>query len=290
MARRQVAPVSPKPEGSPQTCALSPLRIAIFGQYKTGTTAVFFCLKREMPAGTIDLFEKDRLTREATAGGASVLAKVILNSEAEAAQGFYPDFEVFDKRIYIVRDLRDWVVSGTLFSITQNRAILDNPQAVRAYMDLIRRKEDDPKSVAILDILEYLQVSRGQSLEGLLHWLGGQMSWLEAFETDGPDCFCLRYEDFVDNRLDALSDYVGLPLRPDPKVDTVFSHVARTRSYGNWRHWFTPRDVDCFRPLLAPYLNRHGYDAAWDLAARPRIDPAHCSHYVERLLRRNRRE
>ena len=260
-------------------------RIAIFGQYKSGTTAIYSCIKNEMPEDTIGVFEKHSL-KPAEKSKARVLAKVILDSGAAQADVFFPDFHDFDKRIYIVRDLRDWIVSGTLFSLLQTKGIYGNPVALDHFLGLIRRKQENPASVATLDILEFVQKHHGRSVPEMIGWLGHQLNWMQAFETHAPDCFTLHYEDFVENRLRDLSNHLGLLLKPDVRVASKFSYVERTRSSGNWRHWFTPKDVDAFRPVFAPYLRRHGYGDDWDLAPQPRIAAADSTEYVVRLLDR----
>jgi len=45
------------------------------------------------------------------------------------------------------------------------------------------------------------------------------------------------------------------------------------------------QDVAHYRPLLADYMRRYGYDDDWAIAAEPCIRPEECSEYVLRLVR-----
>jgi len=64
---------------------------------------------------------------------------------------------------------------------------------------------------------------------------------------------------------------------------------ARTKSYGDWRNWFTEEDVRIFEPLFAPYMELVGYEATdWALAPEPVVDPATASRYMRRIAAEGR--
>ncbi len=87
-----------------------------------------------------------------------------------------------------------------------------------------------------------------------------------------------------------IASYLGVPLGPEPAaVPAAFRRVARTCARGDWQNWFTPEDVECFRPRLTPYLVHNGYGTDWTLPERPRILPAHGSEHVARLVGERRR-
>ena len=64
--------------------------------------------------------------------------------------------------------------------------------------------------------------------------------------------------------------------------------MVRTKGYGSWRSWFTPEDVAVLRPMLQPYLDRYYPGADWNLDPSPKLDPAHGSVYVKRLISEQR--
>jgi hypothetical protein len=100
----------------------------------------------------------------------------------------------------------------------------------------------------------------------------------------------LRYEDFVDNRTEALSAYIGFHVDAQVDVDPKWHRVTRTKSHGNWKHWFTPADDNLARTAFAEYLETFQYDD-WNKPPIQIIHPDHSSKYVERVveeaLRRN---
>lgn len=100
-------------------------QIAIFGQYKTGTTALFYQLLGALPPDTHTLFEPMRY--EAGRGRASaVLAKVILALYDGPNKVCYEDFLGFPHKILLLRDPRDRIVSGTLFIVQQSPHIYED--------------------------------------------------------------------------------------------------------------------------------------------------------------------
>ena len=97
-----------------------------------------------------------------------------------------------------------------------------------------------------------------------------------------PDVFILRYEDYVDGKLEAVNKYLKLNLTIADKVPE--KRVVRSRAYGNWKNWFTPEDIDYFRSSYLTYMNQFGYPDTWDLNDVPVIDPETSSRYVRRLI------
>jgi hypothetical protein len=69
------------------------------------------------------------------------------------------------------------------------------------------------------------------------------------------------------------------------RVDDIpEKRVIRSKSYGNWKDWFTPSDVDFFRPLVIEYMQMFGYHDTWELNSNPYIDPSINSQYVMKLI------
>lgn len=273
------------------------MRIVIYGLSKTGTSALFYKVKNSLPAGTIALFEPSsygRLDRvrerfAATLGGRSdlhVLAKVL-------PLGVRPvrirDFGSFERQVLIVRDPRDRVVSMLLYWAHRARfAESDNDAAV--YLDLLRRKEAEPKSVSLGQLAQaFLELDGSdRSFSGWVERWGNDVSGALRFHEERPHVFLFRYEDMVEGRFAALESFLGIRLDGAATVDPAFGRVVRTKSYGGWRNWFTEADVANFAAALQPYLDHYYPAADWCLSAAPRIEPEHGSGYVERLLNERR--
>jgi len=265
-------------------------RIAIYGQYKTGTTALYYLIKNSLSADPRALFEPREYLQESGDEFRDIVAKVILGvpyCEAEPVR--YETFRDFARQIYVVRDPRDWLVSGTLFLIQQESAVYDDDELLSTVFDLLVQKERHPLQVSICRILEkILTALPGFSLKTTTEWITGQHRWLFDFEDRLPDCFLLRYEDFVDRQLFELQEYLGFALTGSVRVPPIHDHVVRTKGYGNWRHWFTPEDVAYFKPVFEAYIERYDYSTDWSLHVHPVIRPEHCSAYVRRTVEKKR--
>jgi hypothetical protein len=268
------------------------VKIVVFGQYKTGTTALYYRIKNSLAGEVHGLFEAVEYAEAPGDADRHVLAKVILRApETPDPRGVsrYETFMPFDRRLYLLRDPRDWLVSGTLFLIQQQREVYEDPERLGHVMTLLAQKESAPRSVPLSRVLaEVLSATPGQSLDALLGWIGRQQAWLARFEADLGEHHRVRYEDLVDDRVAALADYLGFALTGSAEVAPEHDHVPRTRGYGNWRDWFVEEDVDRFRPLFQPYLERHGYPPEWRLAASPVVRPEHCTQYVARVVAKRR--
>lgn len=274
------------------------MKVVIFGLAKSGTTALFYKIRNSLPPGTIALFEPTsygkRAHLRARLGAARrghfapvVLAKVLpWDSKPVRIQ----DFDRFDRRVILVRDPRDRLVSHLLYR-SYNAAFVRDDAAVAAFLALLTRKEADPRSVSMMRLL--------RTFDQLEREVGSPASWRERYEGKGvvqplryherqPALPVFRYEQLVDGEFEPLEAILGFSLGGAATVPSELQRVVRTRSYGAWRNWFTPEDVDTLRPIFLPYLERYYPGAEWDLAHSPAIDPDHGSIYVERVINERR--
>ncbi len=259
--------------------------IAIFGQYKTGTTALFYQIKDSLSPPLRTLLEPRRYNPEPGDASANVLAKVILGLYKGPAAVRYEDFTPFPSKVLLLRDPRDRIVSGTLFIIQQTPAIHDDPARLAEALDLLRRKESDPRSISLSEVLgEILRLAGGKSLAEAIDELHEHHRWIYRFADDLGGHFQLKYEDLVDGHIGALEAYLGFPLCKSPRVDSENDHVLRRRKHGDWMNWFLPDDVRQFRSVTEEYLAHFGYPLDWQINSDPVIRPEHCSGYVERTV------
>jgi hypothetical protein len=268
--------------------ALSVGKIVIFGQYKSGMTGLFSKIKSSLPSSTRTIHEAEAYRPRRADSRRWVLAKVILGAP-EVSNVRYETFLGFDKKLYLIRDPRDWLVSGTLFLVQQLPSVYSDAAHLTKVMTLLREKEQAPAKITIGTLLStILQKEPDRSLRQTTAWMSRQLGWTMEFETLLRSYQRVRYEDFVDERLTDVEEYLGVPLLGDATVPSAYSHVPRTRSYGNWHDWFTPADVEMFRPIFEPYIRFYDYSTDWSLAKSPEIRSDFCSGYVERVVRLRR--
>jgi hypothetical protein len=257
------------------------LKVEIIGNAKTGTTGVFNSVRlplRERFPDSLLLFEPrssalSRLCRHEVPF--SVLAKAMVNKN-----GMEIGYDAFTHHVLISRDPRDTLVSQLLYLPLQPHGMRVGHERLDRFIAALREKEADPASRSFRDLFE-LGV---QLLDRDRQWTWEK--YVERFEIAERlhhtyDCFALAYEDFSDNRLGPLSDYLTLDIQPvKPKVvEELNAHVIRSATHGDWRHWFVPSDIDFFRPLLASYMTTFGYDD-WELEPQPSIPHDTASGYV----------
>jgi hypothetical protein len=274
------------------------VKILLFGIAKSGTTALFYKIKNSLPPDTICLLEprsfdaatvdaakamRPRLARWFGRREPGVLAKIIPFQKWVPVD--FSSFSSFEKQVMIVRDPRDRLISYLLFSRVWRSSLCQLEGELSTFLELLRRKEATPRSVTVRHIiaaLDQLKVS-GDSAGPA----GYQHTFISEpldFHAEHGGVFLYRYEDMIDGKFAALEDYLGLKLGEPVIAEPALNRVARTRGYGGWRDWFTPEDVDFFRPVMQPFLDRYYPDADWELNAQPSIRPEHASAFVERTV------
>jgi hypothetical protein len=256
------------------------MRVSVVGIGKSGTTALVYKIHGAMPPDTELFFEP----REVVAFTKThAVAKTLLNPEIVIDDAFY---RLFDKTVLIVRDPRDVMVSKALYRIRSRPELYRDAAKLQRYADLLRRKESDPRSVSLAEIrtlFAELCGFRNRDLEAFEALIDYAMS----FHDRHPNVFTYRYEDMVNLKIDALADYLELPLAAEQiKVPDSLARVDRSRRSGNWRNWFCQEDVELLQPIARSYMERYGYDSSdWKLNEDPQIRPEESSEYVLRLVR-----
>jgi hypothetical protein len=270
------------------------VKIVIYGLSRSGTSALFYKVRNSLPPGTISLFEpasyglrdqlKERL-RALLRGRLmpDVLAKVLPCDPTPVRIG---DFDDFDRQVLIVRDPRDRLVSDLLYRSYHASFGCADEDAMHL-LKLLRRKEAEPLSVPLLRLIEAVE-ARQSGAASLPRWISAYREQTVtlplAFHDRRPGLSIFRYEQMVDGQFGTLEGLLGLALGGSATVPPSLQRVVRTKGYGNWRHWFTPCDLEVLRPVIQPFLDRYYPAADWDLAPSPQLDPAFGSDYVKRLI------
>jgi hypothetical protein len=282
-------PIS-KPENEPEA---PDVKILVVGLAKSGTTALFFKIRNSLPYGIKTLFEPISYSEKDAGSSRCVLAKIILSLGVPIFgldgrhlkhRVRYEDFMVFDKKILIVRDPRDRLISQVLYS-AKKHSFTNDPGKRERFLELLRKKERDPGSVSLLEVLRL-----GSQLRSLdwtpERWRAAFLKFFDfgiKFHDSHPDFFVVKYEEFIDGKIADLEKFLGFELTGEARVDIEYERVVRTKSQGDWKNWFLKEDIDFFRPIFASYMERYGYRDDWTLSPHPVILPIHASGFVERV-------
>jgi hypothetical protein len=187
--------------------------------------------------------------------------------------------EAFERRVMTVRDPRDIVVSALLFRplIAKVLARLDDA-ALETFVAALERKEADPASVSVTELFE-LQAQLGIGGPPASIMKGVLPRQRELIARHG--FLVVKYEQFVRDELAELSDYLGVEVRNVSAEDsTLFGHIARSRSSGDFLRWFRADDLAYFNGLFGEHIEALGYQLDVPLDSDPKIDPQTSSEYV----------
>jgi hypothetical protein len=260
------------------------MRGIVVGLGKSGTTGLVYAIRSAMPADTELLFEPRSYV---TLRAPNVAAKVLLHPRYPIGPAFYRQF---DRIVLLVRDPRDLLISKALYRIYGNSPLHADQPKLDQYVELLRAKERDPRSVPFVRIVDLFQSLIGRPSRrdaGIARRLNDIVAFQRAF----PECLVYTYEAMVAGRFDAVGQYLSLPAeRMNPEVPDALRRVVRSRRAGNWRDWFCPEDVAYYRPLFSPFLGLYGYPDDWVLHDKPHLESAEGSDYVLRLARERRGE
>lgn len=257
------------------------MKILIAGLAKTGTTGLLYLISNSFEKRPRLLFEPKKSPPGLERAKGHAVAKVLITPRLDAAS-----FSHFDRKVTLLRDPRDRLISALLYSQYHARYLADD-----ALVDGVRRclekKESSPGSVSIREILEAIARAAGKPDLPIRfrQRTAIALSWFDQYVAAIPDGLLYRYEHFVSGDYSSLEKHLRIPLGGDAKVPDKFHRVERTKGYGDWRHWFTAEDVRDYRPAFAPWLEKYGYDPEdWALDPAPAISPKHCSAYFTRLV------
>ncbi len=264
-------------------------KIVIFGPYKTGTTGLFYKVTTSL-SGTIRcLFERMEYVAEPDDDQQWIVAKTILWYDEGDRQPKYESFFDFDRKIYLTRDPRDWLVSGTLFMIQEEPSLYNDDRKLNSILRALQQKQQRPESMSVLELLQLINdLSDRHTFEKTMEWMRLQYTWLPMFEKRLRECMLLKYEDFVDKRLAPLEEYLGFKLSGSGQVSAEHDHVPRTKGKGNWLDWFTDQDREIFQPIFSDYMARYGYADDWEPRPKPAISREHSIDYVIRTVNKRR--
>jgi hypothetical protein len=136
----------------------------------------------------------------------------------------------------------------------------------------------DPDSIGFYDLLVAIDELKGRRPAT---GAKAQRTPVEFARAHAP--FVLKYEDFVDGRLEALESWLGLPLVRDIDVGDRLRRVERTKSYGEWPEWFTDDDLRRFNREWAQYLEFFDYTPVTTSKSPKHIPEESSLEYVRRF-------
>jgi hypothetical protein len=265
------------------------MKVLILGTGKTGTTVMVYKVSGGLPnchafsGGHPGKYVGDyenavyKHTYEERKGKSFEVFKEHLNKEH------------YDRKIWMARDPRDAAVSRMLYR--WHKGFKGKKKQYEAHLDLVLKKEKDPRSIPFVEICRYTGHSDWpRTSDEVVEEERYRYQQMVKFVEDlGSDWFLFSFENMVENRFDALNDYLGFEIQANATVPSTSgkAKVIRKKTTGDWRHWFTKEDIELLKPVFIPYMKLIGYDTAdWAPSPAPIIEPEYSSQYMRQLPRK----
>lgn len=265
------------------------MKVFILGVGKSGTTAIVYKIAGGLP--NCHAFSGGRPGKYL---GDFENAVYKHTYEERKGKGFdiyreHLENEHYDRKIWMARDPRDSAVSRMLYR--WHRGFLGKKKQYEAHLDLVLKKEKDPGAIAFYEICRYAGHNVWpMTAEAVVEEERKRCKRMRGFlESLGSEWFIFKYEDMVKQKFDALNQYLGFEVKADAEVpqSTGKAKVIRKKATGDWRHWFTQKDVELFKSAYLPYMEIIGYDVEdWALSPNPVIEPEYSSVYMQTLPRK----
>jgi hypothetical protein len=258
--------------------------VLIFTVSKTGSTGLFYKILNSVGDGMVPIFEPKEFGRISwhLAQPKPLLVKSLMTPSTGMVDEL---LQTFSKRVFLVRDPRDRLVSWLLYTLGYESYWNRSEAEILRVSSLLRQKQGRPQSISVLEMCH--QMNRGGQADRVFKMLGKLDKYLEL--TRQYPGFIFQYEDFIANRLNGLEQYLGFPLSGSTIVDAKYSNVLRSGGSGDWRHWFTEEDVKVLKTRMRNYMEGFGYRwPDWRLAATPQIEPIHAQEYLMKNINKRR--
>lgn len=260
------------------------MQVLVIGKAKTGTSVLSKTIQANLPNGTLIQEPKSiaNIVDHKNYGSENCVTKIIYEHWKKNADNrrelLRNQSEVkFDKVVCIIRDPRDEFVSRLFYyakpyfdrnGFDQN--ILDK------WLKAIIKKEENPQTVTVIQLIHEMN-----SLFNINFF--NNMKVLNTFflflKNNQKFVTTIRYEDFIDGKLEGLENALGFKLNQKVRDDEkVIKLTKRSAQYGNWRSFLTPTDVQLLKSKFKPN-SFYKYDE-WDLSPKEKLNPDHFSKYV----------
>ena len=266
------------------------MKILILAPSKTGTTLLHSMIKNSLHGkGYKSFFEP--CNHPKFYGGIQKSKKVIVKDlfrfdlEHEHDPNHWTNY---DKKILLVRDPRDHLISSWMYFLATNVGYYGNTgnisQTQAKIIDIVKRKQTDPSAYSYS---KFMQDCR--EAFGIKNPDGGPKTnvwkeFLEYINTHPALGFCIiKYEDMIKDNFENLEKYLGFSINRNQNIVKI-DRVIRSKKYNNWKNWFTTEDIIIMKNQYGNLLEEFGYDNGdWELNTPQILDPKNCQDYLHRV-------
>ena len=253
------------------------MNILIMGLPKSGTSGLAMMIFTAFP-GCVRNLERIQYVKDEELAQGNVICKELIDHPNKI--GLHGKHYVkYDRLVKIVRDPRDRLVSGILYG--GFNTIVDKLDVRDHFLERLRAKEADPMSVNCTELVSILKIKAKTNHPFEIPTLGSEaymLSTIENLEANfGMPQHTIKYEEFVDKDFVGLQDFLDVVF---VKKDVDFSRTSRSKTHGEWKNWLTPYDIEQFKPIFDPIIQKYKYDD-WTVNENPYINPEKSSEWAE---------
>jgi hypothetical protein len=267
-------------------------RILILSMPKAGTTILYYLIKKSMHRNTLCFFEpRHPVPKEAISSGHNNILTKVLYQHHRGKELYRPSVcSFYDKIILPARDPRDVLISHFMYSFIAS-PIIREVSKLNEMLTLLQKKEKYPDKVSFLELIALREQLESPHPEIPYYILKGGILKMFQFVVEverlyTKNFFRFFYEDLIEQNIKPLEEFLQLKLFRNVRLPLKHKNVARSKSYGNWKHWFLNEDIDFFQPKLKNYMDWIGYGDDWELASNPKIEVSQSSAYLVKLAKR----
>jgi len=261
------------------------MNVLVMGRAKTGTTIIAKTIQASLDNASF-LMEPKSLNKFLEPYEEDVVAKLIFEHWSSRPYSRLAILNnelglVFNKRVFIVRDPRDELISRMFYVVYGHlKEGRIKREQLMPWLEMVKAKELKPESISVCEMLTLINQILGVNMSLAMT---DTVNYYRFLARHGQRSFLLRYENFMANQLQDLESYLGFSLTQERDVGKKFDRTRRSAASNNWKTFFVASDLEQFKSLHADDMKSIGFDD-WELSPVESLNPEHGSIYLERIL------
>ena len=249
---------------------------------RCGSSAIFELIKNSCDVESNSFFEPtEEIIRCQVLPSCSEESRTIVKAilrpylkYEKKVQGF------FSRTIGLTRDPRDNLISRMFFRLISD-PFKQNPQIYKEILEILEKKIEKPHTVSVVQIFRIMEGS-GLMENMIDKRVEENLALFMDWHDRNQNSFIFSYENFILGDFSDLSDYLNLTVNHTGELKVVRPEIKRNGKIGEWKNWFTPEDVDFFKPRMEKFMGRYCYPLDWNLPDDQQLNPITSIDYLKR--------
>ena len=259
--------------------------ILIVSLARCGSSAIYEWVKKNLSKDCIGFFEptSDIFVTEVLPileQNTDICTKVILRPYLAFKK---KREDQFDQVVGLVRDPRDNLISRLLFRMVSPDFVA-NGKVYQDLLPLFEKKVAAPDSISVCELFKRMEQT-GLMEPMIENRVQENLELFMDWHSNCKKCTIYKYEEFIKGHFEKISSILGTFPSSSNGDEVVNPSIKRSAKSGEWRQWFTPSDIDFFRPRFIKYMNNYGYDDDWNLEEKQSISYETSIEYIRKYAK-----